>query len=191
MKPKLLLYLHGYMSSPNSYKAQHLKEETQKRYPQIKTVIPKLSSVPYKAWEAVERLLDDHKEYEISVVGASMGGLLASRISALHNVKAVLINPLIPTAEVLLPYTGVHTNPYTGEEFELSPHDLHRVVSLQPSHFYRDNLWVLLETGDNTFDYKRALRKYNGAKISVEDDGDHSFTKFTEYLPQIYQFFGL
>jgi len=38
-----------------------------------------------------------------------------------------------------------------------------------------ENFWVLLQTGDETLDYRQALQKYQGAKLTVEEGGDHSF----------------
>ena len=48
-------------------------------------------------------------------------------------------------------------------------------------------LWSL-ETGDEVLDWRVAARKYEGARMSVRDGGDHTLQAFEEHLPRILAF---
>jgi hypothetical protein len=52
-----------------------------------------------------------------------------------------------------------------------------------PEHFL-----LLLEKGDEVLDYRQALAFYRGAKAIVLEGGNHSFTRFDDYLETIIQF---
>ncbi|MDG2079035.1 MAG: YqiA/YcfP family alpha/beta fold hydrolase, partial [Pseudomonadales bacterium] len=47
---------------------------------------------------------------------------------------------------------------------------------------------VLLQTGDETLDYREAADYYAGSVCHVEHGGDHSFRHFEKWLPAIAQF---
>src|SRR5262249_16725401 len=52
--------------------------------------------------------------------------------------------------------------------------------------------WVLLvETGDEVLDYRRAVARYAGAEQVVVQGGDHSLQCFPEMLPRILKFAAL
>ncbi|MEI8649578.1 YqiA/YcfP family alpha/beta fold hydrolase [Paraglaciecola sp. Hal342] len=50
------------------------------------------------------------------------------------------------------------------------------------------NYWVLLQTADETLDYRQAEKKYMGAKLTIEEGGDHSFQGYERFLKDIFQF---
>jgi predicted esterase YcpF (UPF0227 family) len=51
-----------------------------------------------------------------------------------------------------------------------------------------DRYLVLLQTGDETLDYRGAALKYKNAQCIIEPGGDHSFTGFERHLEKIIQF---
>ena len=50
---------------------------------------------------------------------------------------------------------------------------------------------MLLETGDEVLDWREAALRYEGARMSVRDGGDHTLRAFPEHLPRILAFAGL
>ncbi|MCB1911266.1 MAG: esterase, partial [Rhodocyclaceae bacterium] len=48
--------------------------------------------------------------------------------------------------------------------------------------------WLMVETGDEILDYRRAVEKYAGARQTVLEGGDHSFTRWDDYLDDILDF---
>ena len=51
--------------------------------------------------------------------------------------------------------------------------------------------WLLVEEGDETLDYRQAVSRYAGARQTVLPGGDHSFTRWGDYLDPIIAFAGL
>jgi predicted esterase YcpF (UPF0227 family) len=47
----------------------------------------------------------------------------------------------------------------------------------------------LLQTGDELLDYKDAQKKYEGAKVIIEDGGSHGFDNIERYFEDIKRFF--
>ena len=98
-----ILYLHGFLSSPMSAKAQEMRHYVAQHFPHIQLHMPVLSGVPAKAVEqAITRftaLQNTYGERVLGVVGSSMGGFLATHSvenasSSEHSAKAVLINQI-------------------------------------------------------------------------------------------------
>jgi len=51
--------------------------------------------------------------------------------------------------------------------------------------------WLIVETGDEVLDYRRAVERYRGAEQLVIPGGDHSLQSFPAHMPRILQFAGL
>jgi predicted esterase YcpF (UPF0227 family) len=51
--------------------------------------------------------------------------------------------------------------------------------------------WLMVETGDEVLDYRDAVARYAGARQTVLDGGDHSFTRWRDYLDDILRFAAL
>jgi predicted esterase YcpF (UPF0227 family) len=47
---------------------------------------------------------------------------------------------------------------------------------------------VLLQTGDETLDYREAEEKYKNSQCIIEQGGDHSFVDLERFIPEIMQF---
>ena len=47
---------------------------------------------------------------------------------------------------------------------------------------------VLLQTGDETLDYREAELKYKNSQCIIEQGGDHAFTGLERFIPQIIEF---
>ncbi len=51
-----------------------------------------------------------------------------------------------------------------------------------------ERYFVLLQTGDETLDYREAELKYKNSQCIIEQGGDHGFTGLESYIPQIMKF---
>ena len=186
---KVIIYLHGFLSSPQSQKAQQTLAYITKHYPDILIEIPKLAHYPQAAVELIEQLVERHVGKKCHFIGSSLGGFLSTYMVQKFGGKAVVINPAVRPYELLADYMGAHVNPYTHEGFTLDTSHIEQLINLDVKTIKQvENFWVLLQTGDETLDYRQALDKYQGAKLTVEEGGDHSFQDFERFLPDIFRF---
>ncbi len=198
-----IIYLHGFLSSPKSAKAQLVKEYVLKNHSNIKLHIPTLPGSPLKAAELVEQLISrifdcavqngsrnkDTPINTIRLIGSSMGGFLATHFIETHGGKAVLINPAVEPFKLLKNYFGEHINPYTGEVFTIDESNVEQLLDLyKQTHKNDPNYLVYLQKGDETLDYRLAEDKYGSDCCVVEEGGDHSFVGLENHLGNIFRF---
>jgi len=55
----------------------------------------------------------------------------------------------------------------------------------------RDKYYVLLQTDDEVLDYTMAAERYDGARLTIEQGGNHSFEGFENHLASIMDFLGV
>lgn len=127
-----------------------------------------------------------------TLVGSSLGGFYATHLAEKHGLKAVLINPAVVAAIELERYLGPQTWLYTGESFEFTRQHIEALRALEVPHLADPSrYWLLAEEGDETLDYRQAVARYAGAKQTVLPGGDHSFTRWEDYLDEVLAFAGL
>lgn len=125
MKPSLLLYIHGFNSSPLSHKANVMKEYCAQHRPDIKVVVPQLPCFPEQAAQCLLDLVEQYRnDYQIGLVGSSLGGYMSTWLNSQFGFKAVVVNPAVKPYELLLDYLGEQENPYTHERYILEPHHI-------------------------------------------------------------------
>jgi predicted esterase YcpF (UPF0227 family) len=186
---KVIIYLHGFLSSPQSQKAQQTLAYLTAHHPDVLIEIPKLAHYPQAAVDLIEQLVKGHAGKTCHFIGSSLGGFLSTYMVQKFGGKAVVINPAVKPYELLTDYMGDHVNPYTHEGFTLEASHIRQLMDLDVAKIEQpENFWVLLQTGDETLDYRQALQKYQGAKLTVEEGGDHSFQHFERFLPDIFRF---
>ena len=185
----LIIYLHGFCSSPTSWKSRLLGEEMARRGLGAHFVCPQLSPVPDVAVAGVERLIAAAGG-PVTLVGSSLGGHYANHLAEKHGLKAVLVNPAVTARLDLGKFVGDHANFHSGEHFTFTTAhaDQLRAQVRQPKP---ERYWLLLEEGDEVLDYQQAQAFYAGCRQTVLPGGDHSFTRFPEFVPQLIEFAGL
>ena len=190
-----VLYLHGFLSSPKSVKAQHTHAFFQQHFPNVELVVPQLSNYPSKVAEQLNTLLEEKPQLlagGLKVIGSSMGGFLSTWLVEKHGGKAVIVNPAVKPYELLRGYLGEHVNPYSGESFTLVENDMTFLKAMDtPVLKAPERYHVLLQTGDETLDYRQAQTKYRESSLVIEMGGDHSFVDYEQHLPDIVAFLGV
>lgn len=185
----MLIYLHGFCSSPASWKSRLLAEAMARRGLAAQFVCPQLSPVPDAAVAHVSRLIEA-ADGRVTLVGSSLGGHYANFLAEKYGLNAVLINPAAVDRLNLAKFVGQHANFHTGESFIFTAG--HAVqLQAQISRPTPSRYWLLLETGDEVLDYRQAQDFYQGCRQTVLEGGDHSFASFAEFVPQIIEFAGL
>ena len=185
----LIVYLHGFSSSPASWKSRLLAEAMARRGLAGHFICPQLSPVPDQAVASVSRLIEG-AEGKVTLVGSSLGGHYANHLAEKHGLNAVLINPAVVAGLDLATFVGDHANFHSGERFTFT--EAHAAqLQAQVTRPMPERYWLLLEEGDEVLDYRQAQAFYAGCRQTVLSGGDHSFTKFPDFMPQIIEFAGL
>lgn len=183
-----LLYLHGFLSSPQSEKAVQTKQWIENNRDDITFVCPFLTPYFNETRKTLEELVESTPVY---LMGSSLGGYWATWLAEKYDLKAVLINPLVdPYLLDESTYLGVELKNYhTDDVYVLNEDHINELVAVNTLSISRpDNYLLMVQTGDESLDYKLAVKKYHGSKQVVEDGGDHSFQGFERHIPAAIQF---
>ncbi|KOO14694.1 esterase [Vibrio xuii] len=193
MKPSLLLYIHGFNSSPLSHKANVMKAYCEAHRPDIKVVIPRLPCFPQAAAALLLDIVNQYKDdYRIGLVGSSLGGYMSMWLNAQFSFKAVVVNPAVKPYELLTDFLGEQENPYTNEKYFLEAVHIDELKAIDtPSIASPSDFWLLQQVEDEVLDYRQAVTHFSGARQTVEEGGDHSFVDFERYPEQIIEFLQL
>lgn len=194
MRP-LLIYIHGFISSPLSEKAQELQGFVAQRRLALDLAVPQLSNYPGEAFAQLDELLRTERargRQQIALIGSSLGGFWATVLAERYRLRAVLVNPAVEPHKLAALLQGEHENLYTGERFCLSEAHVAELRELAPARIcYPQQLWLLQQMGDETLDYRQAVAYYRDCQQLVEPGGNHRFEGFVEKLPAILQFLQL
>lgn len=187
----MILYLHGFNSSPASKKCSQLRAAMAARGLADRFHAPALPHRPAQAIAGVEHWLRQHRPGAVTFVGSSLGGYYATHLAERHDARAVLINPAVRPYELLAPLLGPQQNLYTGERYVLTTQHLDELRALEVDAIHPERYLLLVETGDEVLDYRHAVERYAGARQIVLQGGDHSFSRFGDYIDTILDFAGL
>jgi len=190
LEQPLILYLHGFRSGPASHKAQQLKVGMAERGLVQRFICPQLPVEPRAAMLLCEQLIAASTD-PVTLVGSSLGGYYSTYLAERHDLQAVLVNPAVVAHLSLLQYVGQQTNLYSGEVFDFTLAHIEQLCALEVAQLSKpQRFWLLAEKGDELLDYRQAVAKYAGARQSVLEGGDHSFTRWSDYLDDIIEFAG-
>jgi predicted esterase YcpF (UPF0227 family) len=181
----VILYLHGFNSSPQSHKAQVMQRYMEERGLGEQFACPALPPLAPQAIEEIEKF---DLRRRVCLVGSSLGGFYATYLAEKHDLRAVLINPAIEPHVGLRAYLGPQKNLHTGEPYELTESHLREWEKLIVPRITPSRYLLIVETGDELLDYRSAVERYAGAAQRVVQGGDHSLQTFPQHLPRILEF---
>ncbi len=187
--PDMLIYIHGFNSSPASFKAGLLRERLAALGRAHEFVAPAL---PHSPAAAAELLADLARSYpQAALVGSSLGGYYATWLAEKFEFRAVLVNPAVRPYEMLAGYVGTQKNLHTAEDYEFTARHVDELRALEVDPITPRRYLLLVETGDEVLDYRLAVDKYRGARQRVIDGGDHGCSDFAEYIETVLGFCGI
>ncbi len=188
----MLLYIHGFESSPQSAKIIELRHFLVDRQLPLQLIVEQQPATMAAQRAAIDKVL---AEQPISaVMGSSLGGFWSHyAVSRLHamgrtEARAVLINPAVHPYQWMPQQLQQRQHPYTGESYPLGPADGLVLQQAEQQFLASVELLVLLQSGDETLDYRLAAKYYQQQRMIIEQDGDHSFQGFPRYLPAALEF---
>ena len=184
-----IIYLHGFRSAPQSAKARQLEARMAERGLAERFWCEQL---PVGAFDAMALVESAMARFESpTLVGSSLGGYYATWLAEKHRLRAVLINPAVIAPLSLAQYIGPQTNLYSGETFVFTQANVDALCMLEVLEIADPKrYWLLVETGDEVLDYRHAVARYAGARQTVLEGGDHSFTRWGDYLDEVIAFAG-
>src|SRR5574340_1578372 len=131
----MIVYLHGFNSTPASGKARLLGEHMAHIGRQADYLCPALPSSPRDAIAHVEAELAQRRPASVTLVGSSLGGFYATYLAERHGWKAVLVNPAVHAHVLMRGAIGLQTNWHTGEKWLFTeahmPGSAHRLAHLR------------------------------------------------------------
>ena len=184
----MIVYLHGFNSSPESHKAQVMRRYMAERGLAAQFACPALPPEADEAMRIIREVVKNRPR--VCYVGSSLGGFYATHLVERDGGRAVLINPAIDPHVGLRAYLGPQKNLYSAAAYELTEAHLEQWRRLWVPKITPERYLLLVETGDEVLDYRRAVERYAGAQQVVVQGGDHSLRSFPEQLPRILAFAG-
>ena len=190
----LIVYLHGFKSSPSSTKSCLTKAAIYDRIgkgAKLEWYGPQLPPSPKEAMQMVTTYIDERNYQQLSIIGSSLGGYYATYLGEIYGppCRVSLLNPAIEPARDLEKYIGQQKSWHDDETFYFKQayiqelKDLYRQTITQLNRYH-----LLAATGDEVLDWQEMVSKYAGVNQHILDGGDHAITDYPSYLSEILQF---
>jgi predicted esterase YcpF (UPF0227 family) len=185
----VIVYLHGFRSSPRSFKAMLLARRMAELGLAAQWRCPQLPVSPLAAVATVTRLFDGADPADVTLIGSSLGGYYATWLAERYGCRAVLLNPAVDPARDLHRYLGEQALWHGGGSILVEARHLDELTALSvatvvdPTRYY-----LIAAKGDKVLDYREAVRKYEGASVTLIEGGDHGIGDFARYVDDVLRF---
>ncbi|MDH5340171.1 MAG: esterase [Rubrivivax sp.] len=191
--PSHLLYLHGFRSSPRSFKAQRLRAWLATQRPTLHWCCPQLPPSPREAMALIESTLAGWPQGGFAVAGSSLGGFYATAAAEAHGCRAALLNPAVDPARDLAAWIGEQTAWHDpAERFCFRPEYVDELRALTvPAVTRPERYFAVIAKGDEVLDWREMLARYPGAEVLLLEGGDHALSDFDTHMPAVLRFLGL
>ncbi|HEX7648874.1 MAG TPA: YqiA/YcfP family alpha/beta fold hydrolase [Noviherbaspirillum sp.] len=187
----MILYLHGFRSSPRSFKAQLLGQRMKELGRGDEYVCPQLPASPREAISLAQGLLAGVPAGEVVLIGSSLGGYYATWLAEQIGCRAVLLNPAVKPPRDLEKYVGVTTAYHSDERFEFKRDYIAELEALAVERITRPERYFLMAaTGDEVLDWREMTAHYPGARQHVIEGSDHGISEFAQYVDEVLAFCG-
>ena len=191
--PTHLLYLHGFRSSPQSFKAQRLKAWLDHHQPGLLWWCPQLPPSPREAMAMIDAGIAAWPKQAMAVCGSSLGGFYATAVAERQGCPAVVINPAVDPARDLAAYIGEQTAWHDPDEhFFFRPEYVDELRALTvPAITRPERTLALIAKGDELLEWREMAARYAGAQLHLIDGSDHALSDFDHHLPILLEFLNL
>ena len=196
----MLLYLHGFRSSPQSFKARLLGEEMARLGRAHEYQCPQLPPSPAAAMalarelarQLASRLVPNSATEQLTVIGSSLGGYYATALAEETGCRAVLHNPALRAFEKLASHVGPQTAYHGGgDAFEFTTAYLDELRALHIRVITRPERYFLVAaTGDELLDWREMAAAFAGARQKIIEGSDHALSGFGAYIDEVLAFAG-
>jgi predicted esterase YcpF (UPF0227 family) len=185
----MILYLHGFRSSPRSFKARVVGERMKALGRADELICPQLPASPKQAMALVRTLVERYPAQQLAVIGSSLGGFYATWLAERMGCRAALLNPAVDPLKDLDKHVGVTTEYHSDKPFEFKREYIAELGELKVGAITRPERYFLLAaTGDEVLDYRDMVARYAGARQHVIEGSDHALSEFAQYVDEVLDF---
>ena len=191
--PTHLLYLHGFRSSPRSFKALMLHAWLQQHAPQATWWCPQLPPSPREAWGLMRDGTRAWPVRSMAVLGSSLGGFYATVAAEAFGCAAVVLNPAVDPARDLVRHVGDQTAYHDPSlHFQFRATHIDELRALTPPRITDPSRYAaVIAKGDELLDWREMSARYAGAHLRLLDGSDHALSDFEQHLPFVLDFLRL
>ncbi len=181
----MIVYLHGFRSSPHSFKARELGRADQ-------FICPQLPASPREAIALVQGLIAPYPARDVALIGSSLGGYYATWLAEQGGHRAALLNPATTPLRNLDQHVGQTTAYHSDEPFLFKQEYLAELdalavpVTTDPARYY-----LMAGSADEVLDHRDMLRHYPGARTRLIDGADHALAQFADHVDEVLAFCGV
>jgi predicted esterase YcpF (UPF0227 family) len=187
-----LLYLHGFRSSPASFKARLMAQWVQGHQPKVHWVCPQLPASPRLAMEMALSLTKDWPLASSAIVGSSLGGFYAQWLACTLGMRSVLLNPAVHPARDLASQIGTHPAWHdNAQQVHFQPEFVDELAQLECSlPAPRNDTLAIIAKGDEVLDWREMLQACQHGQVLLHEGSDHGISDFEAHLPRVTSFLG-
>jgi predicted esterase YcpF (UPF0227 family) len=185
----MILYLHGFRSSPQSFKARLMAERLRALGRGNDYLCPQLPPSPAAAIALAQSLIAAQPPEQLTLIGSSLGGYYATWLAEQAGCRAVLLNPAVAPPQDLAKYVGTTTAWHSGEPFEFKPEYIDELHALAVPRISRPERYFLVAaTGDEVLDWRDMVAHYPGARQLIVQGSDHGLSDFASLMDTVLAF---
>jgi len=191
--PSHLLYLHGFRSSPKSFKAQRLAAWLAEHRPEVTWWCPQLPPSPREAMRLVADGVAAWPKEHMAVLGSSLGGFYATVVAERIGCPAVLMNPAVDPARDLAGFIGEQTMYHAPEDhFFFRAEYIDELRAMAPAAITNPQRYLaIIAKGDEVLDWREMNARYAATQLRLLEGSDHGLSDFDVHLPHILRFLHL
>lgn len=192
----MILYLHGFRSSPSSFKAKLLAGQFSDPALAGPWLCPQLPASPRESVALAESLVRAQLPAEriasdLVLIGSSLGGYYANWLAERWGCRAAMLNPAVHAARDLATQVGTHTAWNEGTPFVFLPEYVDELRAMQTGVTRPDRYLLVAATGDEVLDWREMRDHYAGAHQHIIEGSDHGLGDYPRWLPELRAFMGL
>ena len=188
----MILYLHGFRSSPRSFKARRLAGRLAVLDRSNEWRCPQLPVSPYEAIRLAESIIGNTPRESLALIGSSLGGYYATWLAERYGCRAVLLNPATAPDKDLDQFLGEHPLWHGGGTVVVEARHLDELRALKVATITAPERYRLIAaTGDEVLDYRDMLHKYPDVETTLIQGSNHGISDFDDYLDSVLAFCGV
>jgi uncharacterized protein len=187
----MIIYLHGFRSSPQSFKVKMLAAHFSAIGRPDEFHCPQLPDSPAAAIELIESRYQINAQTKL--IGSSLGGFYATHLAERYGCRTVLLNPAIEPARDLARYIGEHPAWHApNETVHFRAEYIQPLFAQRPALIRDPSLYfAIIAKGDEVLSWVEMSMRYQGCKIKLLEGSDHGLSDFADHLPEVLDFIGV